>query len=937
MKKITLLFICLLSSIVFAQPGTIDFGFNSGGAGPDTAAYATVTQPDGKIIVAGTFDNYNGTTRSGIARLNADGTLDLSFNPGTGLALSTEYIYCVALQTDGKIMIGGKFANFNGTARNNIARLNADGTVDASFNPGTGTNNDVVTISIQSTGKIIIGGLFSTYNGVSKPGFLRVDANGTIDAFNVGGVGPNLYVWTTSVRSDDKIYVGGGFSQYNGAEANHLLRLNADGTRDATYTSGRYTNNAVLAHAVQPDGKIIIGGLFTNYGGVGVPKPRLARINDDGTLDATFNIGTGLNNYPLSIVCQPNGKILVGGAFTSYNGTSANNIIRLNSDATVDASFLSGTGMNGIVYHAAFQTTGKLLVSSASTVYNGNTSKPNLVMLNGYEANAVTVTSFSEAAPYCVEQALTVNYNVTGFYASGNVFTAQLSDASGSFAAPTTIGSTVATTSGSINITIPLITPAGNGYRIRVSSSLPPTVGADNGTDIVISAPNTYYIDADNDGYGNPETAQTACFAPIGYVIDNTDCDDNDNTANPGATEILYDGIDNNCDGNLDEGNQLTTSLLNCNATLASIGSLNGITTVAGHTITSYRIRATNGAEVQIIEKGVPHFTMTQFPSYAYATTYTIEIELQRNGIWLGYYGAACQVTTPNILEEGGAAGVSPAQCGITLAKINTLIASTSIPGVTGYRFRVTNNTDPLGANAVQIVDRALNWFSLQMLTRYNYGTTYTVEVAVKTTGDYSGYGAACEVSSPAVPTLTSCNTTISSMSANIATTSLSGVTQYRFQVTRASDNASTIISRNVNYFTFNNVPALLFSAGELYNVRVGLLTSGTWSPYGDACEIIAPGALARPNAFTDTMPSEFKAAVYPNPFVSSFNIYLQTNNTEDIVVKVYDMLGRMTELKMVAADVLNTHQLGNNYPAGVYNVVVTQGEMVKTLRVIKR
>lgn len=937
MKKFTYLFMCLMSFVAFAQPGTIDFAFNSGGAGPDTAVYATVTQPDGKIIIAGTFDNYNGTTRNGVARLNADGTLDPSFDVGTGLALSTDNVYCLALQSDGKIMIGGKFATFNGTARNNIARLNTDGSVDTGFNPGTGTNSDVITISIQSTGKMIIGGLFSSYNSVAKPGLLRIDTNGAIDTFNVGGVGPNLYVWTSSVLSDDKIYIGGGFSQYNGAEANHLLRLNSDGTRDATYTTIRYTNNAVLTHAVQPDGKIIIGGLFTNYGGGLIPKARLARINMNGTLDATFDIGTGLNSYPLSIVCQPNGKILVGGAFTTYKGVAAKNILRLNTDGSVDTSFLSGTGMNGVVYHAAFQPNGKLLIANEATIYNGDTSKPNLVQLNAYENNQITIGSLSAAAPFCVEQVLNVNYTAAGYYSAGNIFTAQLSDATGSFASPTPIGTVNAITSGSINVTIPLLTPVGTGYRIRVVSSALAAVGTDNGSDIEISAPNTYYADTDNDGYGNPAVSIVACATPVGYVTDNTDCNDEEPNANPGLAEILYDGIDNNCDNNLDEGNQLTTSLLNCNSTLTSIGSLVGITTVAGHSITRYRIRATNGAEVQIIEKGVPHFTMTQFASYTYGTTYSIEIELQRSGVWLGYYGSACQVTTPNILAEGGAAAVSPAQCGITLPKINTLIASTSIKGVTGYRFRVTNLTDPLGANAVQIVDRALNWFSLQMLTRYNYGTTYSVEVAVKTTGDFGGYGSACEVSSPVVPTLTACGTTVSSMGANIATTSLLGATQYRFQVTRSSDNASTTITRNVNYFTFNNVPALLYSAGELYAVRVGVLTTGTWSPYGDACEITAPVAAAKPVVLIETETANFKAVAAPNPFVSYFNIDFRTNSDDVIGVKVYDMLGRITESKTVTATTLNTQQLGNNYPSGVYTVVVTQGEMVKMLRVIKR
>ena len=276
---------------------------------------------------------------------------------------------------------------------------------------------------------------------------------------------------------------------------------------------------------------------------------------------------------------------------------------------------------------------------------------------------------------------------------------------------------------------------------------------------------------------------------------------------------------------------------------------------------------------------------MVDFASYAYATTYTIDIELQRNGVWLGYYGATCQISTPAILAEGGAAAVSPLQCGITLAKINTLIATTSIQGVTGYRFRVTNLTDLTGPNQVQTVTRGLNWFTLQMLTRYNYGTTYQI----------GGYGSPCEISSPSAPSLINCEATIATNTSLISCTSLAGVTQYRFQVTRDSDGASTTIDRSNNYFTYSNVPLAIQSAGALYNVRVAVMTSGTWSPYGDACQITSPGVAARPgSAVTESAMAAFKAVAAPNPFASDFAIDVTTPSQENVTLRVYDMLGKL-------------------------------------------
>lgn len=498
-----------------------------------------------------------------------------------------------------------------------------------------------------------------------------------------------------------------------------------------------------------------------------------------------------------------------------------------------------------------------------------------------------------------------------------------------------------------------------------------------------------YYADADGDGFGNLAVTQTSCTgAPTGFVSNSTDCNDTDNSVwqsgnfytdadgdgftsgiiatvcygvavpagyiatltaidcndsvasvHPNAAEIPFNGVDDNCNGAIDENGTLTTTLLptSCGTTLASIGSLIGIQTLPVPNVTGYRIRVTNGAQVQIIEKNVPHFMITQFPDYHYATTYTVDIQLQRAGIWQASWGAPCLVSTPAILDEGGAAVVSPLQCGITLPKINTLIATTSLANVTGYRFRITNLTDPSGPNSVQQLDRAQNWFSLQMLARHNYGTTYRIEVAVKTTGNYGGFGAPCEVSSPAVPSLVNCGTTAISGTQTIAATSVPGATQYRFQIARQPDNASTTIDRNTNWFIFNSVPASAFTAGAVYHVRVAVMTAGTWSPYGDACEITAPGGVAKGIPAAKVPTAEFNAVATPNPFTAGFSIGVTTSGNENVQLKVYDMLGKLLEVREVKREELDATNLGTHYPSGVYNVIVNQQGLVRTLRVVKR
>jgi uncharacterized delta-60 repeat protein len=97
--------------------------------------------------------------------------LDASFNPGTG---ADHWVNSIALQPDGKILIGGYFDTYNGTTRNRIARLNTDGSLDASFNPGTGANDGVRSIALQPDGKILIGGLFTAYNGTGRNRVARI-------------------------------------------------------------------------------------------------------------------------------------------------------------------------------------------------------------------------------------------------------------------------------------------------------------------------------------------------------------------------------------------------------------------------------------------------------------------------------------------------------------------------------------------------------------------------------------------------------------------------------------------------------------------------------------------------------------------------------------------------------------------------------------------
>ena len=463
------------------------------------------------------------------------------------------------------------------------------------------------------------------------------------------------------------------------------------------------------------------------------------------------------------------------------------------------------------------------------------------------------------------------------------------------------------------------------GFKFEQNQPSPLRFYLDN----VYFSDDTVYADADGDGFG--DLASTAIGAQAGYVSNSTDCNDSAFAINPGRPEVLYNGVDDNCDGNLDEGFQLFSNMTGCGTTLTSMGSLVAATsTVAA---TGYRFEVTkvgsDPLEVQTIDRPVHWFSLTQLPLYSYAATYSIRVMIQRNGVWLGYYGTACSISSPAVLAPGGATSVTPSQCGITLPTISTLIATSSLAGATGYKFRVTNTR----TGFQQELTRSIHWFSLTMLNQYNYGDTYTVEVAVKTTGDFSGYGSPCNVTAPAVPSLTSqCGTIVATKGTNITTSSLALVTSYDFEVKNMTTLATANVSNNLNWFRLSQLSN--YSQSTQFRVRVRLLTSGVFSDYGDACFITSP-AIARTVEMTDS--KVFEVTASPNPFDNNFGMFLNSTSTDNVSIRVYDMIGRMVEQKELKSNEVIMQEVGSNYPSGVYNVVVTQGSDVKTLRVIKR
>jgi uncharacterized delta-60 repeat protein len=354
-----------------SQPGALDLNFDPG-SGADDAVSAIALQPDGKVIIGGPFTTFNGVPRHRIARLNANGSLDLSFNPGQGADYN---VYAAAVQADGKVLIAGGFNSVNGMPRTHLARLNSDGSLDTGFNPHL--DLWVIALAVQPDGKIVIGGYFTTVNGVTRHRVARLGADGSLDISFAPAPGADpMHVTCVAVQSDGKIVLGGVFERVNGVARSRIARLNADGSLDTGFDPGFGPDSTVNSVALQPDGKVVLGGHFANINGI--TRRGIARLNADGSLDTAFDPSTGMDHADApavhALAIQPDGKVLTAGWFERVNGAPRTHLARLNPDGSLDETFAAdievsgwGSGLQAVV----LQPDGKVLIAGSLTAVNG--------------------------------------------------------------------------------------------------------------------------------------------------------------------------------------------------------------------------------------------------------------------------------------------------------------------------------------------------------------------------------------------------------------------------------------------------------------------------------------------------------------------------------------------------------------------------------------
>lgn len=435
--------------------GSICCGTGSDPALADPPVLSLLLQGDGKLILGGSFTNVQGVVRMGLARLNPDGKLDTSFDAGAGLIMPGQGLVrprSLVLQADGKLLVGGVFTSINGTARNGIARLNSDGTVDPSFDPGIGLNigdpadaAQLSTIAVLPNKQILIGGAFLSYNGGPRTALARLNADGSLDlsfdiAINQQDTQPSVdhilvqgdgglllsgsfnYVdpegrigvarlkpdgkndtafnpavdWTISEtyaflarQSDGKILVDRQYTDANGSVRRALIRLNPDGTVNPALNlellPGEGSRLSLAGVRFQPNGKLLVAGNFK--AGPNGSHESLISIDLNGNIDAfapRFQLAEGASANVLSVAAQKDGKVLVGGAFRYVGGTEAAQLVRLNSDGTIDTAFKAALPANGPqeqVSALLLRSDGKLFIGGNFTQVNG-TSRNGIALLS---------------------------------------------------------------------------------------------------------------------------------------------------------------------------------------------------------------------------------------------------------------------------------------------------------------------------------------------------------------------------------------------------------------------------------------------------------------------------------------------------------------------------------------------------------------------------
>lgn len=355
-------------------PGTLDPTFSTELNGD---VYSVALQPDGRILAGGAFTLVNKVPRGRVVRLFADGALDTSFLGGT-LSGADGTVRSVLCLNDSRILIGGSFTNFNGSRRPNLVRVSANGILDVSFTPGYGPDGPVYALAeVKAANGIrtLVGGQFLSFDGKSRRGLVQLDEYGKLDpafkSMEINGVVYAIAAYPTNTIQAGKILIGGEFTMVNGTVRQGLARLMPDGTVDTQYDPCGTQTLQVRSLSIQDDGRLLVGGFFVLTNGSGLAFTNIARLNVDGSMDSEYLCAGGADQSVLGIARQLDQRIVPVGAFLRANSVTRHRVTRQLPDGSVDPTINFGSGADNFIAAVAVQTDGKLLVGGGFTNIQG--------------------------------------------------------------------------------------------------------------------------------------------------------------------------------------------------------------------------------------------------------------------------------------------------------------------------------------------------------------------------------------------------------------------------------------------------------------------------------------------------------------------------------------------------------------------------------------
>jgi uncharacterized delta-60 repeat protein len=431
-KRLYFLVIVLFPMLATAQQfGSIDTSFNIGegpknsyAGGAESAVNTIKLAPDGNIIVGGQFLKYNYAQKQLLVKLTPQGAVVSTFNIPTSNNLrysaANEQTYEIEPLANGKLLVKGFMSDALSSNQSyradRIYTLNSNGTLDENFTVNSYSNNrSIKNLEVTSDNKVL----------VVDPTIRRLNSNGINDPSFVTNLLPGYRVEVSKILANGKILLAGSFRTQFGTNENKVYRLLSNGRVDSTFSLSARANGSFRTLTTLTNGKILLSGSFTSYNGVAVNN--VVRLNADGTNDNTFNISGSFNSVINVISELTDGSLIVGGSFTEYNGNPVSGLLKFDADGALVSSFnpilknYTG-GFTSTVNDVLVLPNGKLVIGGRFISVNGIRAN-NIALVNPNGRTDLEFNQFETVAPSIakvIKEGNTGNWIVAGAFDTFN-------------------------------------------------------------------------------------------------------------------------------------------------------------------------------------------------------------------------------------------------------------------------------------------------------------------------------------------------------------------------------------------------------------------------------------------------------------------------------------------------------------------------------------